>query len=392
MKKLLKYNIVIIFLLIIFAVPILSAFNNKTISNIENRTLAAKPELTKERLLNGNYFSGWEEYMSDHIISRDEMIKSYTLLNMKILGKKKINNIIIGKENTLLPYYTDELVENLNNYLNNLPIMIQNLKNLKEHIKDNGGEFIFVGLPGQSSYFSNRYQNYFQNMDDYFNQNEKEMFQGLEKEKIKYINMNNVFNQESDDKYYLKTDHHFSYLGAYKTYVEIISKVKEEINQKISEPMELSQWNITTLEEPVLGSRNRQIYFLQDTDEKISIAYPKEAVEYEKKVNGVVDNQLYYINEGERPSYGVYMGGDHAEVIIDTNRGDLPNLLIFGDSFTNALEPLLFYHFNQTRILDLRHYKEMDLYEYIDKHKPDVVIMVRDDLNYGNMDGNGKFR
>lgn len=394
MKKLFKYNLIIIFIFFIFAIPILTILQkNNHISNIENRTLATIPEYSKDKLFNGEYFSHWENYASDHIIGRDKMIASYTLLNMKILGKRKINNIIIGKENTLLPYYTEELSQNLENNLNNIPTMIENINKLNKSIKSYDGEFLFVGLPGQSSFFRDRYQDYFENKQEYFDENESQMFQGLAKNNINYLNMNHIFAQNPNNEYYLKTDHHYSFKGSYKTYVEIINNLKKDFNLNIREPLKVDELNITTLENPILGSRNRQIYFLQQTDEKISIAYPKDTIEYKKITDGTSDPTIYYIdNENLRPSYSIYMGGDHGEIIIDTNRKELPSLLLFGDSFTNALEPLLYYHFNQTRILDLRHYKKMDLYEYISLHKPDIVIMVRDDLNYGNLDGNGKFK
>ncbi len=393
MKKLFKYNLIIIFIFLIFAIPILTiSHKNNHISNIENRTLATIPEYSKERLFNGEYFSDLENYVSDHIIGRDKIIKSYTLLNMKILGKRKINNIIIGKENTLLPYYTEELSQNLENNLNNIPTMIENINKLNKSIKSYDGEFLFVGLPGQSSFFRDRYQDYFENKQEYFDENESKMFQELGNKEINYINMNQIFAQEPNKEYYLKTDHHYSFKGSYITYVEIIKNLKDDLNLNIREPLKVDELNIATLENPILGSRNKQIYFLQHTDEKISIAYPKDTIEYEKITDGTSDPTLYYFdNENLRPSYSIYMGGDHSEIIIDTNREGLPNLLLFGDSFTNALEPLLYYHFNQTRILDLRHYKKMDLYEYINLHKPDIVIMVRDDLNYGNLNGNGKF-
>lgn len=35
------------------------------------------------------------------------------------------------------------------------------------------------------------------------------------------------------------------------------------------------------------------------------------------------------------------MGGDIGESVITTNRPKLPNILIYGDSFTNPLETLL---------------------------------------------------
>lgn len=393
MKKFLRYKIILIFLLVIFAIPILTAMrHNVNVSNIENRTLAPLPQYSNERLLNGEYFSQWENYISDHIIGRDYLIKSYTLLNMKVLGKHKINNIIIGKEDTLLPFYTEELSNNLEDYLNNLNAMTENMKNLQNHIKANGGEFYFVGLPGQSSFFRSRYQNYFENKEEYFVENENKMFNNLEKNNINYINMNEVFKKDQDNGNYLKTDHHFSFKGSYRTYVEIIDRLRNDLGLDIGKPLDIEELDIVTLDKPILGSRNRQLYFLHPTDEKVSIAYPRTPIDYEKYTNGVLDPKLYYINNDENPSYNIYMGGDQKEIIIDTNRENLPNLLIFGDSFTNALEPLLYYHFNETRILDLRHYKEMNLYEYIGLHKPTVVLMIRDDLNYGNPEGNGKFQ
>lgn len=393
MKKLLKYKLILIFILVIFTVPILTAMRHSVnISNIENRTLAQLPKYSNEKLLSGEYFNEWENYISDHIIGRNYLIKSYTLLNMNVLGKRKINNIIIGKEDTLLPFYTDELSQNLDNYLKSLDSMTENMKNLENHIKLNGGSFYFVGLPGQSSFFRSRYEYYFENKEEYFIQNETKMFNNLEKNNISYINMNEVFKKDQNNENYLKTDHHFSFKGSYRTYIEIINRLRSDLNLNISAPLGIEELDIITLEKPILGSRNRQLYFLHPTDEKISIAYTRTPVDYEKYTDGVLDSRLYYIKDNENPSYSVYMGGDHKEIIIDTLREDLPNLLIFGDSFTNALEPLLYYHFNETRILDLRHYNEMNLYDYIDLHKPTVVIMVRDDLNYGNLQGNGKFK
>lgn len=394
MKKLLRYNLIILFLAVIFTIPTLTfIYKNTSISQIENRTLATAPVFSKEVLFSGEYFREWENYLSDHIYARDYWIKSYTFLNMFLLDKNKINNIVIGEEGTLLPFYTDELNQDLQMYLSNIPKMTDNIKKLNSSIKEYGGKFCFVGVPGQSSFFRERYPSYFSNNDEYFMENERYMFSELSRKEISYINMNEKFNNTANNDFYLKTDHHYSFTGAYQTYKEIINKLIEDFNFKLRLPLTETDMTINTLPNPILGSRNRQIYFLYPTDEKVKISFPNEKISYEKTTNGEVDPKFYYISENpyERPSYGVYMGGDQAETIIKTNRNELPNLLIFGDSFTNALEPLLYYHFNETRILDLRHFKQMSLYDYIEKYKPDVVLMIRDDLNYGNLQGNGKF-
>ena len=68
------------------------------------------------------------------------------------------------------------------------------------------------------------------------------------------------------------------------------------------------------------------------------------------------------------------MGGDIAETVIETGRSWLPDCIIFGDSFTNALETALYCSFDTTVALDFRHNKARTIYDYIEEYKPDVVI------------------
>ena len=82
------------------------------------------------------------------------------------------------------------------------------------------------------------------------------------------------------------------------------------------------------------------------------------------------------------------MGGDFAETVLATDRPELPDVLIFGDSFTNALETLLYTSFDETRILDLRHYTEQSLKDYIADNQPDIVLCVQNDTFYYTAGGN----
>jgi hypothetical protein len=74
------------------------------------------------------------------------------------------------------------------------------------------------------------------------------------------------------------------------------------------------------------------------------------------------------------------MGGDIEETIIRTNRPELPNVLLFGNSFTNAMECFLYTSFNEMRSLDLRYYTEKGILQYVSEYKPDIVICMRDDI------------
>ena len=83
------------------------------------------------------------------------------------------------------------------------------------------------------------------------------------------------------------------------------------------------------------------------------------------------------------------MGGDVGETVIDTDRPELPSLLLWGDSYSNAMETLLWASFDEARYLDYRYFDGASLSEYIERYKPDVVACIRDDLSILNSDGNG---
>ena len=93
-------------------------------------------------------------------------------------------------------------------------------------------------------------------------------------------------------------------------------------------------------------------------------------------------------NDWQELTYNVYMGGDCAETVIQTDRPELPSLLVFGDSFTNPMETLLYPSFDEMRSLDLRHYGEISLQEYLDQYRPDVVLCIQNDTFYYLGDGN----
>ena len=110
---------------------------------------------------------------------------------------------------------------------------------------------------------------------------------------------------------------------------------------------------------PYLGSRNRKLYNLWNNGEKAVIGVQKKPVAFNRTDNGQPSDRPLFVTPAEEylpTTYNLYMGGDFGETVLETNRPNLPDVLIFGDSFTNALETLLYTAFDETRILDLRHY------------------------------------
>lgn len=149
---------------------------------------------------------------------------------------------------------------------------------------------------------------------------------------------------------------------------------------------------IETLPNPYMGSRSRKIFGLWDNGEKTSVGWPVEPIPFTRWNSGQETAATVYTlpdTPEQVVDYSMYMGGDMAETVIDTGREELPTLLIYGDSFTNPVESLMYYSFGRMRTIDLRHYHDMSLADYIQLYQPDVVVGIRDYEVLLSTDGNG---
>ena len=137
-----------------------------------------------------------------------------------------------------------------------------------------------------------------------------------------------------------------------------------------------------------------QLLGLRGNDEKLLTASFAEDIPFTRFDNGAAAEATVYAlpgSDAEPLTYGLYMGGDIAETVIRTDRPELPNALIFGDSFTNPVECLAYYSFNELRSVDLRHYTVQSLSDYIAAYQPDVVLCVRDYQSLLLREFNGDF-
>ncbi len=390
-KKISDIILIFIFLAVIFAFPIFTKLAPPLeISEYENRELALAPVYSAQSLLDGKYFSDWEVYLSDHIWKRDFMLLSDIKYKYYVLKRNVVNDVIIGEE-VLLPYM--EYIELDSGSAQKSEEMAKKLSGLSDFISGYGGKFIYIGIPEQYSALRDKYPDYLFNNELNLTNDENNFFSSLDKTGVEYINMRKIFSQKGgSEKYYLKTDHHFNIHGAYLTYKTLCGYLKESgynVNEITEEELTFKR-----LENNFYGSRSRKLYNISSVIDKLETIEFSDEIPFARRDNGNDVNPVVFntpASEEENVTYGLYMGGDIAECVISTNRDWLPDILIFGDSFTNAIETVLWTAFDEMRSIDLRHYGEMKIYDYIELHKPDIVICVRDDTAYLSFDGNGGF-
>lgn len=380
----------------IFIITVLAATiskNNATISFFENRALEGIPDFSRERLINDEYFKDWETWFTDHAAGRNTLLKANTWLELNLLHKPVVNNVVV-QDNVLLSFIKYGRWDT-SSYKNSSEHTAENLRDFADYVEALGGKFYYIGLPEQFSYFNRLYPEYMENREWALKPMHTYFAQAMEKYGVNYIDMYAVYDALSRPKeYYSLTDHHFTFYGALKAYRTLLETINRDTGMELR-ILGDDDMKIVELPNPYLGSRNRKLFGMRYMNEHAAYAVLNDPIPFKRWDNGVQTNApVYYLpdNSKEVINYSLYMKEDYAETIIRTDREELPNALIFGDSFTNAIETLLYTAFNETRSLDMRHYTKKTLREYIAEYRPDVVICVRDDTTFFSEDGNGNLR
>ncbi len=385
MKKVCQIFLLAFCAVVLAAVPVLTACSEpEAYSLYENRTLAvSRPAFSVSSLFSGDYFEGWETYLRDSVWNRDGLLKLSTRLDM-LAGRPFVHETHASGE-ALLPYVAEAI--DPDTVTEDAARMAAGLAALAAQVESYGGTFLYVGVPNQYSVYREGYPAYMEYIAQGLDTARSAFFAALDAAGVPYLDMGAVLAHPQDS--YFKTDHHMTLPGSVETCRAIFETLR---GMGVEIPDHLAGLSYQTLPNPFYGSRGRKLYGLSPFQEQLDVYDAAPDVPFTRADNGEpVEATLYTLPEtGEEPvTYGIFMGGDIAETVLTTGRAQLSDALIFGDSYTNAIETAFYTGFDETRSLDLRYYEDMTLSAYIDQYRPDVVVCVRDDANYLNFTGNG---
>lgn len=364
----------------------------QNVSYFENRALANVPEASADSILSGRWFNEWDTWYMDHLKGRTALLKLNTALDLFLYDRPVVNDQIVSSdvlliENSYNVWDDSYLAEDSRE-------MAAHWKVLSDHVESFGGSFCFLGLPYQTVYFYQHYPSYLADGHWYSEDCRAALFSALADADVTAVDMTAVYESMGyPAEFYSAVDHHYTFAGALTAYRELMEVLRETTGLDLTVLSE-DDLEITTLPNPYLGSSLRKLYGLWPSDERVQVGFPVNETPFTRIDNGTASqNTLFTLpaTDTEYVTYNIYMGGDVAETIIDTGRDDLPKLLLFGDSFTNPLETLLYASFGESRYLDLRYYSEQSLLDYIADYQPDVVVCVRDSTMYYSTAGNGNY-
>ena len=360
------FLLLLLAVLLSFGVLTLSA-NKADWSPYENRFLAKPPAFSIEALLSGQTAKELEQWFADHIFRRESLLRLKTRLEL-LRGKAEVNGVV-STETALLPAPEKRELPDT------AELLAERYRTVQDAVQSCGGAFLYVHVPEQRSVLRNAYPAWMHTEAEYLDAASDALLSALAQNGVSYLDMRGLLD-ESD---YFATDHHYNILGADKTAAAIC----EQIGVRYESPA------FAAAENPFLGTYGRKLFGVSPVKE--SLLLPVLTVPYTRFDNGAPSSvPLLDLPETGTAYYSTFMGGDVGETVLRTDRPELPDLLIVGDSFTNPAETLLYASFDETRSLDLRHYSEKSLTEYLREYHPDAVIVLRDDVSCLDPTGNGE--
>lgn len=381
MKRICEWAMALLFsgvLLVLMAATILLPKNRY--SYYENRNLSAFPEITAESVLSGQVFDDLETLFCDYAAGRTTALKAVTWCDLNVFHRPVVNDIVVTDDALLEQLYT--MPDTADDIARKAADVAADNAALRDQIEAYGGHYCYIAVPCQYAYYEDEYPSYLENRSAYTAAELAALNSAMDAQGITHVDMGPIFDSLGHlPAFSSKVDNHYGLRGAYETYRAAVQALNDAYGLALSFPEEGADVTFSALPNPYMGSRTRKLLGLRGNDEKLLTAAFREDIPFTRLDNWQeVASAVYALpaTEDEALTYGLYMGGDIAETCIRTDRPSLPTALIFGDSFTNAVESLAYYSFDEMRSVDLRHYKTQSISDYIAAYQPDVVICIRD--------------
>lgn len=351
----------------------------ETYSYYENRDLQELPGLNYDALHTGTYLTRMESYLSDHAAGREKLTRLDTAINISLLHRPVVNETVIG-DDILLPFLDYQTVSRDEIY-HEAEKEAETLNTINNAVTGYGGVYCYVAVPGQYTYFSDRYPRYLSSHAQLTDLTVSALRDALNARSIPFLDLGEAYQAAGNpDSFFSTVDHHYTAYGAFFAYQQILSYLNT--TQGGSFPiLQEDDISFTPVDWHHLGSRARKIFDLTDLEVPLYAMIPREPVSFVRTDNGYASTSSVYSlpEDPDAPlTYSFYMGGDVAHTEIYTYRSQLPTVLIYGDSYTNALESILYLSCDTMYSIDLRYYTDGTLTEFIQQTQPDYVICLRD--------------
>ena len=318
---------------------------DKNISISERRKLSSLPKATISNVLNKNFMEEFDSYVSDQFIFRNTYRNIKANINYNVFKKLDNNKIYLYKDHTFKSEYPTNK-KSIENFISKINAITSNLT-------ENNNVYYSI-IPDK---------NYYLDTNKYLNIDYDYLYNQIININLNYIELRDVLTLDD----YYKTDIHWKQENLYK----VVERLSDYLNYTPSynytkktydkfygsyygqSALNLKPDTITYLiDENILNS---EVYYLEDNN--------NQNVYIEEKLTGL-------------DSYDVFLSGpsSYIEISKKISQND-KELIIFRDSFSSSLAPLLIPYYKKITLIDTRYINSDNYLKYLTFDNQDILIL-----------------
>ena len=343
---------VILFLSFIFVVPTINILTeDKKVSETENKILTTFPELSFDSILSKRFMSSFDKYTSDQFPMRETFIQSKNIFSYAV-GQREFRNIYLADDRLVekFEFNEDILSQNLMN-IGDISTFMKNKHDINSTV---------AIIPTSVEFYKDKLPSYALNDS----QSDALMFSSelLKNYDIdRFYTPYKVLNNHKDDYIYFNTDHHWTQLGAYISYLDMFG-----YDIKYSSLFD----NYNEVSDSFFGTYNTKVLLPSIKPDSIysysNFNDNNIVVDFENEYDTLYDDTKL----DTKNQYQYFLHGDPAFAVIDGNKNTASELIIFKDSYAHCFIPFLTNEYSKIHVVDPRYY-DIDLDTYL-RENPNI--------------------
>ena len=330
-NKSIKVTVVAFLLIITLGLVSSVVLPDKTFSQNENRALATLPKVTLSNLFNGQLGKDINEYVTDQMPLRDELIALKSSLQI-VCGVRDIGGAYICTDGTYVEKVSaDEKV------------LEENLKSISEFFEgQNFKAKYFIPVPTASQMKSDKLPKF---ATPY---NQEQFIKKAEGTKgFKTLNLINTFKKQNSDELYFESDHHWTTFAAYTAYKEFLA---------VSGKTDTTQYSVKTVTNDFLGTLHSKVLYPFSKKSSIQCYQTPNDENYKIIVEG--ESRPIYSEDAleTKDKYTYFLGGNYPIATCVGGKSGGGTLLLIKDSYANCFIPFLLGVYEKIVVIDPRYY------------------------------------
>ena len=375
MANLKKYPLLLLFTAFMLVLSLIDPlFSSRAESEMENRKLAQRPQMTLQSLLareeTQKYSYRYEQYVNDQFVGRDAWI-TLKSVSESALGKIENNGIVYGDHHRMFEYYPSADQRRLS-------MNVEFLTRFAQTWQDT--------LPLSVALVPSSYMVYVDDLPAGLpNLDQQAAIQGIYSQFSSRVNTLDLLpmlegQAEGEDLYY-KTDHHWTTWGAYQTYRAFAeSRGLQAVSWEELAPLErqVEDFYGTYYSKCKLFSAQPDTitYFDIPTTSVTVAGEPRE---------GLYDASKWPV----RDKYAAFLWGNNDLMVIRSDNnlnhraGETSRILVVKDSYGNSLIPFLTYSYDEIYVVDLR-FLTQSMTELVSSTQFDDLLILYSFMNFAS--------